>query len=103
MFHWNDERGTLNDERTKANLNGGFIVLRSSLRVQYSSFRTRVCSWESSQSPKLADGVRLLALVLETGERLETRGNITEALWPVVSNLWPILADVARNKKAPVL
>jgi hypothetical protein len=25
---------------------------------------TRVCSWEGSQPPKLADGVRLLALVL---------------------------------------
>ena len=37
---------------------------------------TRVCSWESSQPPKLADGVRILALVL---------------------------ADVARQRKAPVL
>ena len=25
---------------------------------------TRVCSWESSQPPKLADGVQILALVL---------------------------------------
>ena len=36
--------------------------------VHRSSFQIhrflRVCSWESSQSPKLTDGVRLLALVL---------------------------------------
>lgn len=37
---------------------------------------TRVCSWESSQPPKLADGVQILALVL---------------------------ADVARLRKAPAL
>jgi hypothetical protein len=43
---------------------------------------TRVCSWESSQPPKLADGVRLLAIVLVVKERI---------------------ADVARLRKAPVL
>jgi hypothetical protein len=42
---------------------------------QASSLKTqaypRVCSWESSQSPKLADGVRLLALVLADARRCQ--------------------------------
>ena len=43
---------------------------------------TRACSWESSQPPKLTHGVRILTLVLR---------------------LRPLIADVARMRKASAL
>jgi|GEM_PF-6078150 hypothetical protein len=39
-------------------------LLPSGLQSPVYGLFSRVCSWESSQLPNLADGVRLLALVL---------------------------------------
>ncbi len=62
-------------KRTKLSMiSHGWNYATSGLRSQASGLLMRVCSWESKRPPKPPHGVRLLALVLVRGLRLEATG-----------------------------
>ena len=63
----------------------------------------RACSWEGKRSPKPPNGVRILALVLKEGRRIQGGGRSEgDRLRPASCALRPGNADVARLRKAPV-
>lgn len=65
---------------------------------------TRACSWESSQPPKLVDGVRLLALVLgQAGDRRLEAGVKRDAMLVILRPTAYSLQHTAYSLLAPMV